>query len=118
LSPAGQLRRALDRLAGSEITAEEARGLLPRLFALLGTVTAKAVEPPTPAPVTALPTERQREETVLTVAEMSARAGRSATWVYRKKTKLPGFIRLPGGRFGFREKAVNRWIQRNSNNDA
>jgi predicted DNA-binding transcriptional regulator AlpA len=113
MTAAEELRKALER-AAAELTPEEARALL---GPLLATVLERAVQP-SPQPMIAAPDPLERKgERTLTVAETAARFGRSRWWIYQHQGSLPGRVPLPGGGFGFREKSIERWIQRRARND-
>lgn len=116
MTVAEELRRALDRLTEGELSPEEARSILGPLHALLGAVVSRAVQPPAPPPIAPPGTEEAHSERVLTVRETAGLFGRSVWWVRGHRGELPGFVRLPGKRFGFRERAVTRWIERRSRN--
>lgn len=49
---------------------------------------------------------------LLSVKEVSERLGRSTSWVYRHKPDLPFYRSLPGGRGGFSEAGLARYLKR------
>lgn len=49
---------------------------------------------------------------LLSVKEVADRLGRSTSWVYRHKPELPFYRSLPGGRGGFSEAGLNRYLKR------
>lgn len=57
------------------------------------------------------PATGSKKDRVLSVNETAKRIGRSRWWVYANKDALP-IVRLPTGRYGFSERALERWIER------
>jgi len=47
---------------------------------------------------------------VLTPQEAAGRLGRSVDWIYRHRHSLPS-VRLPGGRKGIPEAALEKWLR-------
>jgi hypothetical protein len=50
----------------------------------------------------------------LSVDEVAERLGRATSWVYRHGPELPFRFTLPGGRFGYSEAGLNRYMRRRS----
>lgn len=68
----------------------------------------------TPDPVSTPPQPLETQKgAVLSSSETAQRLGRSAWWVRQHKLELP-LVRLPGGRYGFSEAGLERWINRRS----
>jgi predicted DNA-binding transcriptional regulator AlpA len=59
----------------------------------------------------AQPLTGSKKDRVLSVNETAKRIGRSRWWIYANKDALP-IVRLPTGRYGFSERALERWIER------
>jgi predicted DNA-binding transcriptional regulator AlpA len=52
-----------------------------------------------------------KKDRLLSAAEVAQRIGRSKWWIYENKDSLP-IVRLQTGRYGFSEKALDRWMKR------
>jgi len=98
-----------DGLAPAEIPS-----FLGELERLRGSLWARLVSgaqrPETPQ---APPVTEAKPARLLTAAEAGQRLGKSKWWVYQHKAELP-VVPLPGGRYGFSEAGLERWIQRRS----
>jgi predicted DNA-binding transcriptional regulator AlpA len=106
-----ELRRLADGGA-AEVPREDLPALVAAIAAAQGALVARAITSPAPAPIEAPAPAPAKGERVLTVSEAADRFGRSRWWIYRNANSLPGRVALPGGGYGFREKSVDRWIQR------
>jgi predicted DNA-binding transcriptional regulator AlpA len=51
------------------------------------------------------------EDRMLTAEEVGRKLGRSRWWVYDHAPELPRVL-LPGGKFGFSERQLEKWIER------
>ena len=79
------------------------RSNLPGLLADLEHVRAEAL----------LSLTAEEPDRVLSPAEVARSLNRSPDWAYRNRHSLPT-VRLPGGRWGVREAALDRWLRRRS----
>lgn len=60
----------------------------------------------------AVETDSGAADCLLSVKEVKKRLNRSASWVYRHKSELPFYRSLPGGRGGFSEAGLARYLKR------
>ncbi len=101
VAPAELSRRAIG--AVREAVKASPRADLPGLLAELERVRAEAL----------LSLTTEAPDRVLSPAEVARSLHRSPDWAYRNRHSLPT-VRLPGGRWGVHEAALDRWIRRRS----
>lgn len=101
VTPADLSRRAIG--AVREAVKASPRADLPGLLAELERVRAEAL----------LSLTAGEPDRVLSPAEVAKSLHRSPDWAYRNRHSLPT-VRLPGGRWGVPEAALERWIRRRS----
>ncbi len=107
-------RTALEALEVVRKAAKEAaeEGQLPSFLAGLEQVRVEALLGVAPRLEEPIAEEKPR---VLTPTQAGTVVGRSKWWIYDHRHELgSSLVALPGGRFGFDEGKLRRWIQRRS----
>src|SRR5262249_20803238 len=110
LSPAERLREALRAFTledASAIPTADRAGLIgevERVKALLWTLSTGTGSLPAPA--------IEQPDRLLSAQETARRLGRSVSWLYEHKRKLPFWKAVPGGGGGFSEQGLRRFLRR------